>query len=211
MHVHTHMVQIMISLRRAGREITKESTKQPKEAHKKTAAATSSSTESSTSPLSDGGKDNDGKRDTPALFIRLEMMIQETGARNDETPPPKKPKLTEGEMAVASIVFEGSPTEISVSDLYIPDCNYTTVQTEGERKDNEAQAEVHPVQSSEVQATVEMIDTGAHTELKTMKNVDCQADVAIPTQQKSRKDVGFHENQCRHGVRKPVHIHMKKK
>ena len=47
-------------------------------------------------------------RDTPALFMRLETMIQETGARNAETPPPKKPKFTEVEMAVASIVSEGS-------------------------------------------------------------------------------------------------------
>ena len=189
---------------------TKESTKQPKEAHEKAATATSSSAERSTSPLTDGGKGDDGKRDTPALFMRLETMIQETGARNAETPPPKKPKLTEVEMAVASIVSEGSPTEISVSDPYIPECNNAAVQTEGEKKDNEAQTEDHPVQSTEVQATVEMMDTGANAEPTIMKNAACQADVAIPTQRKSRRDVGFHENHCRHGVRKPVHIHIKR-
>ena len=167
---------------------TKESTKQPKEAHKKAATATSSSAERSTSPLTDGGKGDDGKRDTPALFMRLETMIQETGARNAETPPPKKSKLTEVEMAVASIVSEGSPTEISVSDPYIPDCNSAAVQTEErERKDNEAQTEDHPVQSMEVQATVEMIDTGANAEPTITKNAACQADVTIPTQRKSRR------------------------
>ena len=50
---------------------TKESTKQPKEAHKKATTATSSSAESSTSLLNDDGKSNDGKRDIPALFMRL--------------------------------------------------------------------------------------------------------------------------------------------
>ena len=58
------------------------------------------------------------------------MMNQEVGARNAKTPPRKKPKFTEVEMVVASIVSEGSPTEISVSDPYIPDCNNAAVQTE---------------------------------------------------------------------------------
>ena len=47
---------------------TKESTKQPKEAHKKATTATSSLAERSTSPLTNGGKGDDGKRHTSSVY-----------------------------------------------------------------------------------------------------------------------------------------------
>ena len=37
-----------------------------------------------------------------------------------------------------------------------------------------------------------------------------KADCSIPPGRKGRKDAGFQENHCRHGVRRPVHVHIKK-
>ena len=162
------------------------------------------------SPITDDGKNS---RATPDLFRRLDAMIADTGADNTETPPKKKPKLSEVQQAVASITCNAdTPSiEISATDPYIPSCTNASTQTDQVETDEvDTQTEVNMKVSMETQAAAQMVDRAVDASVAIMKSMSCQADCPIPSGRKGRKDAGFRENHCRHGVRKPVHVHIKK-
>ena len=55
-----------------------------------------------------------------------------------------------------------------------------------------------------------MVDRALDAAVTSMKSMLHQADCPIPSGMKGQKDAGLQENHCRHGVRKPVHVHIKK-
>ena len=162
------------------------------------------------SPIMDDGKNS---RATPDLFRRLYAMIADIGAENTETPPKKKPKLSEVQQAVASITCNGdTPSSgISAKDPYIPSCTNASTQTDQVEADEvETQTEVNLKVSVETQASAQMVDRAVDTAVAIMKSMSSQADCPIPSGRKGQREAGFRENHCRHGVRKPVHVHIKK-
>ena len=140
-------------------------------------------------------------------------MIADTGTENTETPPKKKPKLSEVEQALASITCNGDTpsSEISATDPYIPDCTNASTQTDqAEAVEVETQTEVNLKVSVESQAAAQVVDRAVDAAVTIMKSMMCQADCPIPSVRKGQKDAGFHESHCRHGVSKPVHVHIRR-
>ena len=117
------------------------------------------------------------------------------------------------EQAVASITCNGDTPSIetSATDPYIPDCANASTQTDqAAAVEVETQAEVNLKVSVESQAAAPVVDRAVDAAVTIMKSMSCQADCPIPPGRKGRKDAGLRENHCRHRVRKPVHVHIKK-
>ena len=190
----------------------KEQTKNKEVTRQENTSTTTSLIGRPISPIMDDGKNS---RATPDLFRRLDAMIADTGAENTETPPKKKPKLSEVQQAVASIISDESTNTpssgISATDPYIPSCTNASTETDQVEADEvETQTEVNLKVLVETQASAQVVDRAVDTAVAIMKSMSSQADCPIPSGRKGRKDAGFRENHCRHGVRKPVHVHIKK-